>query len=147
MKKIMFVFAAVATVAACSKNSQSFDNQNLTPEENGAPVAVEFSSNVVAAVSAKSQGGVDAWDAAQNLHIYGYKRVSGGVDYSTTPFIDNVIAVSPAEGAADNSLAVYRPGTSNMYYYDGNYTYDFFGFYMDDLAVGDDDVYDASSSR
>jgi hypothetical protein len=90
----------------------------------------------VAAVSAKSQGGVDTWDAAQNLHIYGYKRVAGGVDYSTAEaFIDNVVAVSPAEGAADNSLAVYRPGTSNPYYYEGNYTYDFYGFYVDDLAV------------
>lgn len=136
MKKFMFSLLAVAAVTACSKNPQDFNEPNLTPEESGAPEAVVLTTNVNASVELKSQGGVDAWNAAQNLHVYAFQRVSGGVDYSTAvPFIDNVSAVSPAEGQADNSIAVYKPGTSESYYYEGNNTYDFYGFYVDDLAI------------
>lgn len=136
MKKFMFSLMTVAAVTACSKAPQVFNEPNLTPEEAGAPEAVLLTTNVNASVEVKSQGGVDAWNAAQNLHVYAYQRVSGGVDYSTaTPFINNVSAVSPAEGQADNSIAVYKPDTSESYYYEGNNTYDFYGFYVDDLAI------------
>ena len=136
MKKFMFSLLAVAAVAACSKAPQENVELNSAPEESGAPEQVLLSTNVKATVEAKSQGGVDAWDATQNLHIYAYQRVAGGVDYTTaTPLINNVLAVSPAAGQPDNTIGVYKPGTSEPYFYEGSRTYDFYGFYVDDLAV------------
>ena len=136
MKKFMFSLLAVAAVAACSKAPQENVELNSAPEESGVPEQVLLSTNVKATVEAKSQGGVDAWDATQNLHIYAYQRVAGGVDYTTaTPLINNVLAVSPAAGQPDNTIGVYKPGTSEPYFYEGSRTYDFYGFYVDDLAV------------
>lgn len=136
MKKFMLVLTAAAMVAACSKDDRKPQTSFEVPEEGGAPQALVLTTNVKAAVEVKSQGGVDKWNAAQNLHVYGYQRIKGGIDYTiATPFVDNVTAVSPAEGAADNSLAVYYPGTTDLYYYDGNNSYDFYGFYVDELPV------------
>ena len=135
MKKIFFFAATVVAMAACQKEAKLTSNEFTAPAEDGAPVAVLFSSNVKAAVETKAQGGVDAWDATQNLHIYGFQRQEGGIDYTTvTPFIDNVVATSPAEGAADNKLAVLDTD-QKPFYYVGNNTYDFYGFYVDDLNV------------
>lgn len=135
MKKIFFFAATVVAMAACQKEAQLPSNEFTAPAEGGDPVAVLFSSNVSAAVETKAQGGVDAWDATQNLHIYGFQRKDGGVDYTTaTPFIDNVVATSPAEGAADNQLVVLN-AEGKPFYYVGNNTYDFYGFYVDDLNV------------
>ena len=97
MKKFFFFAAAVVSMAACQKEAQLSSNDFTAPVEEGAAVAVEFCSNVKASVATKAQGGVDAWNAAQNLHIYGYQRVADGVDYTTAvPFINNVVAASPA---------------------------------------------------
>jgi hypothetical protein len=135
MKKFFFFAAAVVSMAACQKEAQLSSNDFTAPVEEGAAVAVEFCSNVKASVATKAQGGVDAWNAAQNLHIYGYQRVADGVDYTTAvPFINNVVATSPAEGAADNKLAVLDTD-QKPFYYVGNNTYDFYGFYVDDLNV------------
>lgn len=137
MKKIFTVVAAVAVLASCSKEGpvDSFNGVE-TPQENATPVAVQFNSNVVASVQTKAQGGVDVWDATQTLRIYGYQRVAGSIDYSTAvPFIDNVAAVSPADGAADSSIEVLDAEDNKPFYYVGNYTYDFYGYYIDDLQA------------
>lgn len=135
MKKFFFFAAAVVAMAACQKEAQLSSNEFSAPVEDGAPVAVSFNSNVKATVSTKAQGGVDAWDATQNLYIYGYQRVQGGVDYTTAvPFINNVVAASPAADAENNQLAVLNEA-GEPFYYVNNYTYDFYGFYVDDLAV------------
>lgn len=135
MKKFFFFAAAVVSMAACQKEAQLSSNDFTAPVEEGAAVAVEFCSNVKASVATKAQGGVDAWNAAQNLHIYGYQRVADGVDYTTAvPFINNVVAASPAAGAENNQLAVLN-AEGKPFYYVGNNTYDFYGYYVDDLAV------------
>lgn len=135
MKKFFFFAAAVVAMAACQKEAQLSSNEFAAPVEDGAPVAVMFNSNVKASVSTKAQGGVDAWDATQNLHIYGYQRVRGGVDYTTAvPFINNVVAASPAADAENNQLAVLNEA-GKPFYYVGNNTYDFYGYYVDDLAA------------
>lgn len=131
MKKFFFFAAAVVSMAACQKEAQLSSNGFTAPVEEGAPEAVQFCSNVKASVATKAQGGVDAWNGAQNLYIYGYQRVAGGVDYTTaTPFINNVPAASPVQ---DNKLAVLVDG--KPFYYVGNNTYDFYGYYVDDLNV------------
>ena len=68
----MLVLTAAAMVAACSKDDRKPQTSFEVPEEGGAPQALVLTTNVKAAVEVKSQGGVDKWNAAQNLHVYGY---------------------------------------------------------------------------
>lgn len=150
MKKFMFSLMAVAAMTACSKDPQNFVESNQTPEEGGAAEQVLLTTNVKASVVPKSAGGVDAWDGAQHLHIYGVKRQSSvNPNYANQSdvLIDDVVAVSPVEGAADNSIGVFKenrwdllqarngelvnPG--ELFYYEGNNAYDFFAFYIDDI--------------
>ena len=146
MKKIFTFLATAAMLAACAKETPQVPaNDFSAPAENGGQVAVLFNSNVIASVQTKAQGGVDAWNGKQNLYIYGFQRVKGGIDYSATPFINNVVAVSPVEGAADNVLAVIDETDNKPFYYVGNYTYDFYGYYVDDLDV--DPIAEASGVR
>lgn len=146
MKKIFTFLATAAMLAACAKETPQVPaNDFSAPAENGGQVAVLFNSNVIASVQTKAQGGVDAWNGNQNLYIYGFQRVKGGIDYSATPFINNVVAVSPVEGAADNVVAVIDESDNKPFYYVGNYTYDFYGYYVDDLDV--DPIAEASGVR
>lgn len=146
MKKIFTFVAAATMLAACAKETPQVPaNDFYAPAENGGQVAVLFNSNVTASVQTKAQGGVDAWNGKQNLYIYGFQRVKGGIDYSVVPFINNVLAVSPVEGAADNVLAVIDKADNKPFYYVGNYTYDFYGYYVDDFDV--EPVADASGVR
>ena len=136
MKKIFSVCAAVAMMAACAKEApQASVPSVLAPAENAEQMEVKFHSNVTASVLSKAQGGVDAWNGAQILHIYGFQRQSGAVDYTAVePFINNVLAASPDEGAADNGILV-TDELGKPFYYVGNYTYDFYGYYVDDLVA------------
>ena len=136
MKKIFSVCAAVAMMAACAKEApQASVPSVLAPAENAEQMEVKFHSNVTASVQSKAQGGVDAWNGAQNLHIYGFQRQSGAVDYTAVePFINNVPAASPDEGAADYGILVNN-AEGKPFYYVGNYTYDFYGYYVDDLVA------------
>lgn len=146
MKKIFTFLATAAMLAACAKETPQVPSNDFSaPAENGGQVAVLFNSNVIASVQTKAQGGVDAWNGNQNLYIYGFQRVKGGIDYSATPFINNVVAVSPVEGAADNVVAVIDESDNKPFYYVGNYTYDFYGYYVDDLDV--DPIAEASGVR
>ena len=146
MKKIFTFLATAAMLAACAKETPQVPSNDFSaPAENGGQVAVLFNSNVIASVQTKAQGGVDAWNGNQNLYIYGFQRVKDGIDYSATPFINNVVAVSPVEGAADNVVAVIDESDNKPFYYVGNYTYDFYGYYVDDLDV--DPIAEASGVR
>ena len=136
MKKIFSVCAAVAMMAACAKEAPQASVPSVpAPAENAEQMEVKFHSNVTASVLSKAQGGVDAWNGLQNLYIYGFQRQSGAVDYTAVePFINNVLAASPAEGAADNGIVVNN-ADGKPFYYVGNYTYDFYGYYVDDLVA------------
>ena len=135
MKKIFTICAAAAMVAACAKETPVTPETVVTPVENGEAVAVLFDSNVTASVETKAQGGVDAWNQAQTIYVYGFQRQAGGINYATaTPFINNVAAISPAEGAAGNAIDVLD-ASGKPFYYLGNNTFDFYGYYVDDLAI------------
>lgn len=136
MKKVLTICAVAAMVAACAKETP-MDSQAsvITPEEIGEEMPVMFNSNVTASVQTKAQGGVDAWNNAQTLYVYGFQREAGDIDYTTAvPFINNVETVSPEEGVAGNSIEVLD-SDGKPFYYVGNYTYDFYGYYVDDLNV------------
>lgn len=133
MKKFFFFAAAVVSMVACQKEAQLSSNDVTAPIEEGAPVAVEFNSNVKASVATKAQGSVDAWNATQDLYVYGFQRAAQ-VDYAN-PFINNVKAVSPAEGTEGKLELLNTEG--NPFYYAGNNTYDFYGYYVDDAKYAE----------
>lgn len=135
MKKFFALCAVASMFVACAKEStDSLVEDFLTPEENAGQVAVQFKSNVTASVQTKAQGGVDQWNAKQDLYIYGFQRVSGAVDYRTaTPLIDNVLTKSPSDNGS-SALSVLN-SENDPFYYVGNYVYDFFGYYLDDLSA------------
>ena len=151
MKKI-FLFAAAVAAVACAKEAPqtSVENQVVvtTPAEEGADEAIKFGTNLKATVATKAQGSVDTWDATQNLYVYGFERKKNEdtqvvyLDYNA-PKIANVKTTSPAQEVSDageplttlkGALDV-KDANGQPYYYEGNKTYDFFGYYIDDLTV------------
>ena len=142
MKKIFFFAAAAIVAAACAKEGPQAAQVEVTaPAENGAEMAINFGTNLKATVATKAQGSVDSWDATQNLYIYGFERKKAAdgsiyLDYADAK-INNVLATSPAkveEPTLTGALEV-KDANGQPYYYEGNKTYDFFGYYVDDLTV------------
>ena len=142
MKKIFFFAAAAIVAAACAKEGPQAAQVEVTaPAENGAEMAINFGTNLKATVATKAQGSVDSWDATQNLYIYGFERKKAEdgsiyLDFADAK-IDNVLATSPAkveEPTLTGALEV-KDANGQPYYYEGNKTYDFFGYYVDDLTV------------
>ena len=133
MKKIFTVCAVAALLAACAKEAPQTPQPGvLSPVEDAEQMEVKFHSNVMASVQTKAQGGVDAWNQKQNLYIYGFQREAGTIDYTNAvPFIDNAMTVSPASGSGIE----VNDRDGKPFYYTGNYTYDFYGYYVDDLDV------------
>ena len=139
MKKY-FIFAAAAIVAAsCAKTPAPVQ----TPDGPEAPAVegkevIQFGSNVVAKVETKAA--VENW-GGQDLYIYGFPRANkeGSIvtDY-TDPYINNVKASAPASGTSDkiDVIDASKNGGNIPYYYEGTATYDFFGYYVQDAAVG-----------
>ena len=137
MKKIFTVCAAAAMLAACAKEApQAPDYGVFSPVEDAEQMEVKFHSNVMASVQTKAQGGVDAWNnQAQTLYIYGFQRQAGAIDYTeASAFINNVETSSPEDPAVDNGINV-TDEDGKPFYYTGNYTYDFYGYYVDDFDV------------
>ena len=143
MKKILFFAAAAIVAAACAKEGpQAAQVEVTSPAENGAEMAINFGTNLKATVATKAQGSVDSWDATQNLYIYGFERKLNEetqqvyLDFADAK-INNVLATSPAkveEPTLTGALEV-KDANGQPYYYEGNKTYDFFGYYVDDLTV------------
>ena len=134
MKKIFAFCAAAAMFAACAKEvAQTPVDEFKTPVDGNALVPVELTSNVTASVVTKGQGALDAWDGTQPLYIYGYQRAQS-IDYSdqTTPLIANLKTMAPGSGVGPDSIEILD-GNGKPYYYISNNTYDFYGYYIDDL--------------
>lgn len=131
MKKIFTLCAIAAMFAACAKEvAQTPEDDFKTPVENAELVPVEFTTNVTASVLSKAQGALDEWDGNQTLHIYGIEREASMNYYLLEPLIDNLETPSPV--GIDGALQV-KQQNGQPYYYEGNSTYDFYGYYIDDL--------------
>ena len=137
MKKYFFFAAAAIVAASCAKTPAPVQ----TPDGPEAPavegkVAVEFSSNIVTNVTTKGNGPVEGWNN-QNLYIYGFQRIkdaeSNVVKDYEHPFITCVESTAPASGN-EGKINVYE-SPNTPYYYNQSYTYDFYGFYVDDAAT------------
>lgn len=130
MKKY-FIFAAAAIVAAsCAKTPapvQTPDNGFTAPSVEG-KVAVQFGSNVIANVDTKAPITSTNFTGTK-VRVYGAQRTSDGhiwkdVDQNNKLFIKNVEA--EVETAGKLKLE-NTPGVP--FYYAGNNTYDFYGYY------------------
>lgn len=131
MKKYLSIAIVAAVLAAsCSKNAPDSQSPNID-DENAAPEAIVFGSNVLT-VKSKAVGGVDEWDASQTLYIYGYDREVK--DFSNLAYIENVDAASPESGMSGKINVYEDKATSKPYYYSGRTKYDFYGYYVDDAA-------------
>lgn len=143
MKKFFFFAAAAIVAAACAKEAPQTSGQVdvVAPSVDGVE-AIAFGTNLKATVATKAQGSVDSWDATQDLYVYGFERKKNEetqlvyLDYAA-PKINNVKTSSPAkvdEPTLTGALDV-KDENGQPYYYEGNKTYDFFGYYVDDLAA------------
>ena len=143
MKRIFTFCAAVAMLAACVKEAPKTPSANgiTTPNEDGAPMAIQMKSNVVASVETKAQGSVDAFNKNQKLYIYGIERADE-MDYTDlVRLVDNDTVIYPQafpdkDGLVDLKYAVKDEDDNVVmkpYYYEGSKTYDFYGYYIDDL--------------
>ena len=134
MKKIFAFCAAAAMFAACAKEvAQTPVDEFKTPVDGNALVPVELTSNVTASVVTKGQGALDAWDGTQPLYIYGYQRAQS-INYSdlSLPLIANLKTTAPGSGVGPDSIEILD-GNRKPYYYIINNTYDFYGYYIDNL--------------
>ena len=142
MKKIFFFAAAAIVAAACAKEAPQTSQVDVVAPTVDGVEAIAFGTNLKATVATKAQGSVDSWDATQNLYVYGFERKQDPetkavyLDFAA-PKINNVMTSSPAfvqEPTLTGALEV-KDENGQPYYYEGNKTYDFFGYYVDDLTV------------
>ena len=142
MKKIFFFAAAAIVAAACAKEAPQTSQMDVAAPTVDGVEAIAFGTNLKATVATKAQGSVDSWDATQNLYVYGFERKLNPetqqvyLDFAA-PKINNVMTSSPAfvqQPTLTGALDV-KDENGQPYYYEGNKTYDFFGYYVDDLTV------------
>ena len=140
MKQYILLSAALLMAAAgCQKTEVKTD---ITPIDDTKPVAVQFGlGQPEFDVAVKSAGSLEAW-GTNDLYIFGYQ--TNAAEYSegeATTLIYNVKATTnKATGGTEQTLTVLDPESADgagtePFYYQGNNTYDFFGYYIDNAAA------------
>lgn len=139
---IILTLSLLTALYACQKAPVGQKDEHGNVIDESLPMAVSFGTNVTAVTQTKGIGALDAWNAAQRLHIYGFERVGGALDFDHV-FIKNIPADSPASGT-DGRIHVWNPEGEREddpthhepFYYGASNIYDFFGYFVDD-ACGD----------
>lgn len=129
MKKV-YLFSAIAVMAAVTACTKEPVNNQPDPEEGPVPVQFGLASPAYS-VTTKSAGGLDAWNNT-TLYVYGFVRTE--TDYSKA-FINNVPATA-ASGPSTSLDVDDEANNGNPYYYQGDAVYDFYGYHIDDAADG-----------
>lgn len=129
MKKV-YLFSAIAVMAAVTACTKEPVNNQPDPEEGPVPVQFGLASPEYS-VTTKSAGGLDAWNNT-TLYVYGFVRTE--TDYNEA-FINNVAATA---ASGQNTLLDVNDADNNgnPYYYQGDAVYDFYGYHIDDAAEG-----------
>ena len=143
MKKIALMASAVILAAACQKTE--INKIETTPEDNSnEPVPVLFGlGQPDYDVAVKSAGSLEKW-GTNDLYVFGYNTqateyeensvLDGSSEAST--LIYNIKATTSSVGTSPTqTLTVTNPDTNEPFYYSGNNTYDFYGYYTDDAAA------------
>lgn len=154
-KNLMLLAAGTLAMASCLRQNTwnpYTDGDELNGNE---PVPVQLRTNrPVSSVDVKGQGALDNWDGNQEVFIYGIARegenaaatLDKPLDFTSEGIlIDNVKAYN-------NPTAVAQPGDTQpielyfneqsepkeLFYYDEDRRYEFFGYYVDDAATSVD---------
>lgn len=130
MKKYLTFAAAALVFASCSVTAPDVDDYRTPDDGVTTPEPIVFGSNVRTSTT-KAQGPLDEFTAAQDLYILGYVRTAD-LSYRT-PFINNVMAKSPAGNGAIEVLDASNK--NNPFYYNATNAYDFYGYYVDDAVT------------
>lgn len=140
-KRILLLTLPLLTaLAACQKAPVGPTDENGNVIDETRPMAVSFGTNVSTVTQTKGMGALDAWNAAQQLHVYGFERIGGALDFDHV-FINNIPAASPASGT-DGRIDVWNPAGEREddpthhepFYYGASNLYDFFGYFVDDAC-------------
>lgn len=134
MKKV-YLFSAIAVMAAVTACTKEPVNNQPDPEEGPVPVQFGLASPDYS-VTTKSAGGFDKWNNTP-LYVFGYDRTAEDFTEAKA-LIYNVKATAVDE---DNVLEVKhdvsedQSGTLEPFFYSGTTVYDFYGYHIDDAAT------------
>ena len=158
MKKIaMITAAALGVLAACSKTEVK-PQQPETPVDDTAPVAVQFGlaapQSTVSTKASGTVGGItddtNVWNG-QTVYVMGFVRSTEDfTNAATDAFIWNIKAVATAspDDGSKAPLEVLNPNpdpdasgqqTPEPFYFQGDEVYDFYGYYIDDAYLDEED--------
>lgn len=138
MKKV-YLFSAIAVMAAVTACTKEPVNNQPDPEEGPVPVQFGLASPAYS-VTTKSAGGLDAWNNT-TLYVFGYDRTAEDfAEASATTLIYNVgaEAATGTEASLTVQHDVSEAGDGSLmepFYYEDGVNYDFYGYHIDDAAV------------
>ncbi len=151
-KNLMLLAAGTLAMASCLR--QNTWNPYTEGDEFGSsePVPVQLRTNrPVSSVDVKGQGALDNWDGNQEVFIYGIARegenaaatLDKSLDFTSEGIlIDNVKAynnpTAEDQSGEPNPIELYfneQSEPKELFYYDEDRRYEFFGYYVDDAAT------------
>lgn len=138
MKKV-YLFSAIAVMAAVTACTKEPVNNQPDPEEGPVPVQFGLASPAYS-VTTKSAGGLDAWNNT-TLYVFGYDRTAE--DFTEAKALIYNVGAKAANGTEatldvkhEVSGGVDGP-TMEPFYYEDGVNYDFYGYHIDDAANPD----------
>ena len=153
-KNLMLLAAGTLAMASCLRQNTwnpYTDGDELNGNE---PVPVQLRTNrPVSSVDVKAQGALDNWDGNQEVFIYGIAREGENAAATLDKPLDFTYGILIGnEKAFKNPEAVAQPGDTQpielyfneqsepkeLFYYDEDRRYEFFGYYVDDAATSVD---------
>ena len=147
MKKYFLLVAAAATVLAvsCAKEKNQPTTDPTPQIEDNTPQPIRFGTQIAEVKSPITKSAIEntGWDGEQ-LFIYGLELsgtnvVESNVGTLENPtyeiYINEVPATAPQSNDAlddrqRDPINVYKPGTTDYYYYKGTNVYNFYGYYV-----------------
>lgn len=156
-KQLIEIVCATLVLTSCSDNSyKGYSGLIVEPSEEGIPVMIsvgnpDFDNTLTRGSGAIDQNDNDSWHDAF-LYVYSFKR-DLSIDYSVKSTEGNETCLIDGSTDEQNSklgrkakINEYETYISwvndskNVFYHANNLPYDFFGYYIDDLEIGENDV-------
>lgn len=153
-KKLLWAVCTASALAACADNSyKGVDGQVISYPEETLPVLISVGDPAYTPTT-KGSGATDqsssSWYDA-NVYVYAFKR-DMTTDFGTLSIDDNATCL--LDGSSNNGSKLGRKAVinrnetyiswvdnqENVLYHANNLPYDFFGYFIDDLAIGEEDV-------
>lgn len=148
------MMGAISVLAACADNSYKGIVEQTKPQpEETLPVMISV-GNPAFTPSSRGSGAIDPtsdfWYGA-NIYVYSFKR-DMTTDFRTLSINDNatcLLDASPNNGSVlgrkaimnrDETYISWVDNQETVLYHANNLPYDFFGYFIDDLVVGEQDV-------